>query len=200
MPYTYSGLQRNGNYGDYYRGDYYRGDPFLKDLIRKGARAVGTVAKTVGKFVPGPGGAVLRGAGGVLAPSRPSPLQGTSLAPYPPDFQLPVEKVPGVRGAVQRILPGGATGYEVDVSQLAAGMSDGCPKGYHRNKSDYYTQQGFHPAGSKCVKNRRMNVVNPRALRRGIRRAKGAVKLLRKSAGAMGYTVHAKRAAKLRKR
>lgn len=200
MPYTYSGLQRNGNYGDYYRGDYYRGDPFLGGLVKGLGKVVGGVAKTVGGFVPGPGGAVLRAAGGLLAPTKlpgPLPLQGTAIAPLPP---MPVTRTPGLRGAMQRLLPGGATGYEVSPSELLAGMSDGCPKGYHRNKAGYYTAAGYVPAGSKCVKNRRMNVVNPRALRRGIRRAKGAVKLLRKAASGMGYSVVSKRAPKMRKR
>ena len=45
-----------------------------------------------------------------------------------------------------------------------------CPKGYHPNKSAYYTSAGYHPKGSKCVKNRRRNPLNPRALGRAISR------------------------------
>ena len=46
----------------------------------------------------------------------------------------------------------------------------GCPSGYHLNKGTYWTLQGVVYPGTRCVKNRRMNPLNPRALRRAIRR------------------------------
>ena len=80
----------------------------------------------------------------------------------------------GVTGAVQRFLPGGETGYEV--AQVA------CPSGFHANKSDYFLRDGtFVPKGSKCVRNRRRNPLNPRAASRAISRiksAKNAAKML----------------------
>jgi len=52
-----------------------------------------------------------------------------------------------------------------------------CPSGYHWNKSTYWTQmQGVIQKGTRCVKNRRMNPLNPRALARGIRRGQGFMK------------------------
>ncbi len=48
-----------------------------------------------------------------------------------------------------------------------------CPSGYHPDKE----------TGTKCVKNRTMNVSNPKALRRAIRREKGFGKL----ASRVGY-------------
>jgi len=42
-----------------------------------------------------------------------------------------------------------------------------CPSGYHLNTSSYFLKSGeFVPARSKCVKNRRRNPLNPRALSR----------------------------------
>lgn len=52
----------------------------------------------------------------------------------------------------------------------------GCPSGYHPNKSSYYRQMPdgsgvIHiPKGTVCVKNRRRNPMNPKALRRAVSR------------------------------
>ena len=74
---------------------------------------------------------------------------------------------PGVGGAIQRFIPGGETGYEV--AQVA------CPSGFHANKSDYFLRDGtFVPKGSKCVRNRRRNPLNPKAASRAISRIKSA--------------------------
>lgn len=45
-----------------------------------------------------------------------------------------------------------------------------CPTGHHLNKTRYLTRQGVVEPGTRCVKNRRMNPTNPRALVRAIRR------------------------------
>lgn len=47
-----------------------------------------------------------------------------------------------------------------------------CDRGMHHAKV-----KGHHLLASKCVRNRRMNVANPRALRRSIRRLYGAEKM-----------------------
>lgn len=47
-----------------------------------------------------------------------------------------------------------------------------CDRGMHHAKVS-----GHHLLASKCVRNRRMNVANPRALRRSIRRLYGAEKM-----------------------
>ena len=75
--------------------------------------------------------------------------------------RMPVVPTPGIGGAVQRLLPGGATGFEVAHSP---GTMLACPPGFHPNKSNYYTRSGFVPKGSKCVKNRKRNPLNHRAL------------------------------------
>jgi len=88
--------------------------------------------------------------------------------------------LPGI-GAVGRVLTGRvatAGGVGAAVGSLFAGGGNGngaCPVGHHLNKQDGV--EG--PAGTYCVKNRRMNVGNARAARRAVRRLKGARKLLR---------------------
>lgn len=85
----------------------------------------------------------------------------------------PVVKTPGVRGAVQRLLPGGATGFEVAAMATNGGI--GCPSGYRPNKSDYFLRDGsFVAAGTRCVKIRRRNPGNMRAADRAISRITSA--------------------------
>ena len=65
-----------------------------------------------------------------------------------------------------------------------AGMKLACPSGYHPNKSDYFTKsEGFIPEGTKCVKNRRRNPANPRALDRAVSRLNMAKRLQNKLRG-----------------
>lgn len=176
--------------GDYYRGDYYRGDPGI-------LRAIGGAVR--GFVTGGPGGAIV---GAVAGFRRPSAVQGTALAPIP---QIPPPPI-----SQTQIGPGGMiykrTEYGAEVSGVPM-HAPGCPCGTcslngrrgHFNKSTYVTRGGgtsrwppslmVHPKGSECVPNRRMNVANPRALRRAIRRGRGFLKLARKSASAFGFTV-----------
>lgn len=103
----------------------------------------------------------------------------------------PVTRTPGLSGVVQRILPGGATGYETRTPAAAAapmiaepGMTIACPSGYRPNKSGYYVADGngggiWVAPGTKCVKKRRRNSLNPRAASRAMSRIEGAKKASR---------------------
>lgn len=89
--------------GDYYgRGDYYRAGGFLGSI----GKAIGGAVK--GFVTGGPLGAIT-GAGAALI-KRPSvtPIVGGSSVPG--GMVVPV---PGLVGLGQRILPGGATGFEI---------------------------------------------------------------------------------------
>jgi len=79
---------------------------------------------------------------------------------------MPVVPGRGIAEAVRRIVPGGRTGLVV----AGAAAGDGCPQGYHPNKSDYMTKAGFVAKHSKCVRNRRRNLSNGRANTRSLRR------------------------------
>ncbi len=100
----------------------------------------------------------------------------------------------GPQGGYDNIPGGLQPGTQLPM--LAAGAA--CPIGYRLNKSTYITRGGgtsrwgpagaitVHPKGSTCVKRRRRNVGNARALRRAISRVKGFVKLARKAHSLVG--------------
>jgi hypothetical protein len=68
----------------------------------------------------------------------------------------------------------GPGAVEPRARENAGAVNGGCPSGYHPNKTGYYTQRGYVPKGSRCVKNRRRNPANPRANDRAISRVKSA--------------------------
>lgn len=72
---------------------------------------------------------------------------------------------------IKRVAPGGATGRGRVAPDAQTGR---CPQGYHPAKD-----------GRGCVRNRRTNVANPRALSRALRRAEGFEKLARRTVTAL---------------
>lgn len=133
--------------GDYYRGDYYRGDLFGR--IGAGLKGFAT-------------GGVLGGIAGLTA-MKPRPNQ-------PPPPPAPTIQQGGIFQGFTEYFTGKT------VPNPAAGM-----RGYHLNKSNEYdpSQHGkiVVPKHSKLVRNRHMNVANPRALARAARRAHGFLRL-----------------------
>jgi hypothetical protein len=150
--------------GDYYRGDYYRGGDglpilgavarFAPKLIRAGAKLV---QKVIGKK-PGTGLITLPRVGAVATGAAAAVTLGGLFT--------------------------GGPGEEMGMGMMCA------PKGTRANKSTYVTRGGgtsrwpqelvVHEKGTECVKARRMNVTNVRALRKAIRRATGFAKLSRR--------------------
>jgi len=188
MPYAYQGDNCYGR-GDYYQGDYYRGDPGLfgsigkalgglaKGVLRVGAAAVGAspigqVVKAAGTLLAPPGQQLMPGGGGGVGIGYFDPRGGGVGVGYfgPGSPQVPQQPT-------GTLTPGG---------QFLPGLCN--VKGTHPNKTSYYRavpgnpMQGILiPKGSVCVTTRRLNVANPRALRRGIRRVAGFAKLARRS-------------------
>ena len=160
--------------GDYYQGDYYQGDPFLGSLIAGGVSWLGKklfkrkltqVGQTAlaGKISTGlmrtaPQAAALGVAAGVSLP-----------IPFTPFKIQPRAFLPGGAPLISRrtrepIAPVGGP--------MAMGAMGGCcPSGYHMAKD----------GSGRCVRNRSMNVANPRALRRSLRRVAGFGKLAQRS-------------------
>lgn len=69
---------------------------------------------------------------------------------------------PGTRGRIERFLPGGETGMMA------------CASGFRPNKTSYFLKDGTHvEAGSRCVKRRQRNPLNPKAMSRAIGRIDG---------------------------
>lgn len=126
----------------------------------------------------GPGAVVMGAAGGfrkgfagaptAVAPPVPVPI---SIAQVPPPVNgrngggaVPVVPTPGIAGMAARFFPGGKTGLEVDIGTIPT-------KGFHLNKSDYFLKDGtFIAKGTRMVKDRRRNPLNPRALMRAVGR------------------------------
>lgn len=164
-------------YGGY--GGYQVGDPFLGGVFKGIGKVVGGAAK--GFLTGGPIGAI----GGAIGATG---ILGSGPSAMPVSRALP--PVTGIGGRIQ--LPtgiglGGGISFGPPVAQprgpgALAPTDDGCPKGYRRNRSDYFTKtEGFVPAGSKCVRIRRTNPANASALRRAQRREEGFIRLARKS-------------------
>lgn len=142
-------------------GDYktygYAGDPGWLSAIWKVIKPL--ARRVVGGLVGGPAGAVLAGAtiGGAVAT--------TVMKPSPP-----MTPPPGtIGGAVS--FPGGiqVSGALALPSHAAVGAH--APSGFHLDKA----------TRSRWVRNRRMNVANPRALRKAMRRVQGFEKLAKRT-------------------
>ncbi len=157
-------------------GDAMYGDPGLFSFLGKVAKTgLGFVSKlgipiasglagAAGSLIPGGGlfGGPPAGPGfpALLPPPTVSRFAGTMPISLQTQRQIPT---PGVAGVVQRAIPGGATGMQ------------GCPAGYRPNKSGYTLKSGQYIApNTVCVKSRRMNPLNPRALSRSMKRISSA--------------------------
>jgi len=131
----------------YYMGDYYRGDPGIGSFL-------GGLASSALSFIPGAGGILskvtskLGGLGKVAATGGAIVKAGKGII-----MKHPVLTAAGAAGAIGVV--GGAA---------SSAMLGGHRKCKHIN-----------PRTGKC--RRRMNVCNPRALRRSIRRTHGFAKL-----------------------
>jgi len=165
MPYASRPM---GDYGQ--RG--YRGDPgFLSGLFKIAKKFV---APVLGGIIGGPIGAVIGGLGAPAPPKRAPPPMLPGFAggaiTFPGGTQVGLGFAPGApgvmvpgRGPLPPFAPGG-------VGQAGRGGTL-VPSGYHFAKD----------GSGRLVRNRRMNVANPRALRRAMRRAQGFEKLARRS-------------------
>jgi hypothetical protein len=196
MPYYVGGDCMYGR-GDYYQGgDYYRGDPGLLGAI--GRVAGGLVRKVagsrVGQTVAGVVRRVAGGGGGETPMTGPPGL--APLAPPPPPILRQITPGPGTAPPVPTVpgFPFPTPGAGVGTVMSPMGTIAECPKGYHVNKTLVRAYAQFRNRGTitpgmqramaqmvnVCVRSRRMDVANTRALRRSIKRFKGFAKLARR--------------------
>jgi len=168
--------------GDYYQGDYYQGDPFLGGLIGAG---IGWLAKKVFKRQLSQTAMTRAGTGivqsGYRGASRAAPLVAGAVVGSGLSIPLPG----GMRMQPGAFLPGGRPLFTRTPQMKTLGAASTglcCPPGYHPNKSVSRAKatMGAEP-GTICVSNRTMNVANPRALRRGLRRVSGFGKLAQRA-------------------
>lgn len=142
-------------------GDYktygYAGDPgFLSSAWKFLKKKVLPIA---GRFIGGPVGVGLGAIGGVVAASKPSPQRIAPMTPPPGS----------IGGALT--MPGGTTISVAGVLPSHAAVGAHAPAGYHLDKA----------TRSRWVRNRRMNIANPRALRKAMRRVQGFEKLAKRT-------------------
>jgi len=145
--------------GDYRTGGYAQGDPGFLSSLWKGF-------KKVARFIPGPIGTIATAIGGATVLTKMTP-------PMRP-LGMGTPMTPGGRAMLAMQPPGGlpmGTGRVLGGPEYA-GMQAGCPpRGYHFAKD----------GSGKIVRNRRMNITNPRALRRAMRRVQGFEKLAKRT-------------------
>ncbi len=154
MGYYYRGM------GDYSTGGYggHMGDPGLLSFVGKILKPVWKVAKPlIGSALFGPV------VGGVIGASAAASSASKALVPVAP---VAPPSMPGVGMIAAQAAGAAAAGY-----MGARAMGGVCPSGYHPAKD----------GSGRCVRNRRMNVANPRALRRSMRRVQGFEKLARRT-------------------
>lgn len=167
------------------------GDPGLFSTI-------GKIASGIGSVLPGPIGLIARGAGrllGATEPSRPRPPVPRVVRPTPPRrrrMPVTIRPTPPIVAPTRRVQPvvrpqpvatgppmfggavrgfgGGGAGRAFGPAPMMA-MNGACPSGFHLDKE----------TGTTCVRNRRTNFANPRALNRAIRRVEGFGRLVQRS-------------------
>ena len=174
---------RAGQFGGNLQGAQVRaalqGDPGLFGFI-------GKALTTAASFIPGPIGTIAGaireglsgGPGGVVSNGQIISRSGFQQTPEPfpgklGPFELDIFGA-GQKGASLSL---GANGESTAFVQNGNGA---CPVGRHLNKSSYFLNDGtFIQKGSRCVKNRRRNPLNPRAASRAISRLESAKKATR---------------------
>jgi len=135
-----------------------------------------------GLFTGGVSGAIGGAVRGFSSPQR----QTQSSIVQRGQFTQPVTRTPGIRGAIQRGIPGGATGFQVGTAQVAGAWptnKDGSPR---RAKKD-----------GTPWKRPTMNPTNPKALMRAARRADSFVRVARRVLKNTGFKITSKSAGKM---
>jgi len=159
--------------GDYYRGDYYRGDPFIGGLLGIAGRAAVGLGRTVARRAAG--------AARALAGMRPAQAARTLGREVVLPTAVATITSRAVTGGVPAVMPGGGEEVFPEIPSMMPGAKGQCPPGYHLNKAD--SMRG--PKGTYCVKNRKMNPLNPRALKRALRRSEDFEGIARRTVNAL---------------
>lgn len=151
-------------------GDYkthgYAGDPGFLSSLWKGVKSVARVA--IPMLAPWTAPAFAAYAAGRKpkppAYAFPGGAAGAGLA-------LPMAFQRGGRLPPPGRMPAIGLGPQVGRAAAVAPVDGCCPSGFHLAKD----------GSGRCVRNRRMNIANPRALRRSMRRVQGFEKLARRT-------------------
>ena len=128
--------------------------------------------------------------GGVTAVGRTLGIGGPMLpAPAPRDWGVSINPpFAGPPGAGMTFRGPWDTGLDIGVGEVQQLMQPGVmngktPPGYHYNKTGYFVKgppAQYIPAGTKLVRNRRRNPLNPRAFDRALGRVSSAKRFAKK--------------------
>lgn len=152
-----------------------------------GLLAGGPVGGILGGIAGGIGAS--GGGGGQAVPTSPPIAPGggavAGLGGVFPTVPLPPQQAPTTRRTVDLTpLPGAIYSSETTMPALPAGPASEPPRGYRLNKTSYFLRDGtFVPKGTRWVKVRRRNAMNPRALSRAIARVDSAKRWQSKLSG-----------------
>jgi len=170
-------------------GDYktygYAGDPGFLSSLWKGVKKI--AGPIIGGLIGGPVGMVAGealGGGGKKRPGKAMTVPGTfgGTVAFPGGMSIGGAYTPGsIVPGQGRLPPFTATGPGVLPQGGRGGVC--APSGYHFAKD----------GSGRMVRNRRMNVANPKALRRSLRRIQGFEKLVKRTFSVSG-TVRVKKA------
>ena len=127
-----------------------------------GRGLLGAVGRRVEREIIGPVGTVKQPGQPAQVPISFPTVAGTTQAGFLPAI------VAGGRAVLRSPAAQGVIGGALGALAFSGGGANGCPSGFHPAKD----------GSGRCVRNRRMNVANPRAGRRAIRRIKGLRKML----------------------
>lgn len=149
---------------------------------------LGAIGGAIGGFLTGgPGGAIIGGLAGYsgsgggtpgtsVVRSMPTlPVPGGGGLPMPGGFNFGGRSGPGTIGGIPIMAPG--YGFGGKLRGRVPPQNGQCPRGWHLNK---HTLSDGTGARSMCVRNRTMNPLNPRALKRALTREKRAGKIIRR--------------------
>lgn len=186
------------NAGDYYgRGDYYQGDPgifsFLKNIGGAAIRVIGGAVKgAIGGGLPG---AIVGAIGGSVGATA-AGIQRETIAAGNVPMIAPPAPVGIMATGGHQIITQSPLGTPVSAGALQRQLMPFGMRKVHANRSTYVTRGGgtsrwpaqllVHPKGTEAVPSRRMNVANPRALRRSLRRIGGFGKLVKRMKHSIG--------------
>ncbi len=140
--------------GDYYRGDYYGGDPGFLSFFKGIGKAIGRIAGI---------------GGGTKMIQAPAPQIVSQLPTIVRRAGGIIRRIPGVVARHPVISAAAGAGAIGVAGGIVAGAPEAGMRGFHVSRRT-----------GQLVRNRRMRVTNPRALRRAIRRATGFARLARR--------------------
>lgn len=140
-----------------------------------GKALIGGVTGFATGGIAGAGVGLVRGFTGGGGAPPPGPLPALP-------FNTGYGSLPGVNMPFQVNGPGGVPLPGFNPKGITVGAGGTCPRGYHLNKHALAASKshGAVPAHSMCVRNRKINPLNPRAVTRSLRRLKRARKIVAK--------------------